>query len=172
MTHATEDDIGHKYEQMVPNYETKEAIMRFIVCMFDFGYTLPQGREVINYYYPLEYGFDGIIRIAREMKDKVAGRADGDGMVGMNRLYNYEAVILACEGVQQWILNYAKEVRCLEGLEKDVTQRAEYKEIAECLEWIAHNPPRTFREAFQMIETIHLTVELCGRDTLLHAAHG
>lgn len=152
------DDIGHKYEQMVPNYETKEAIMRSIVCMFDSGYTLPQGREVINYYYPLEYGFDGIIRIAREMKDKVAGRADGDGMVGMNRLYNYEAVILACEGVQQWILNYAKEARCLEGLEKDATQRAEYKEIAECLEWIAHNPPRTFREAFQMIETIHLTV--------------
>ena len=56
------------------------------------------------------------------------------------------------------ILNYAKEARCLEGLEKDATQRAEYKEIAECLEWIAHNPPRTFREAFQMIETIHLTV--------------
>lgn len=152
------DDIGHKYEQMVPNYETKEAIMRSIVCMFDSGYTLPQGREVINYYYPLEYGFDGIIRIAREMKDKVAGRADGDGMVGMNRLYNYEAVILACEGVQQWILNYAKEARCLEELEKDATQRAEYKEIAECLEWIAHNPSRTFREAFQMIETIHLTV--------------
>ncbi|MBI5440592.1 MAG: MFS transporter, partial [Deltaproteobacteria bacterium] len=53
------DDLGHKYEQMVPGYETKEAIMRNIVCMFDSGYTLPQGREVINYYYPLHLGFDG-----------------------------------------------------------------------------------------------------------------
>jgi len=152
------DDLGSKYEQMVPNYETKEAIMRSIVCMFDSGYTLPQGREVINYYYPLEYGFDGIIKIAREMKDKVAGRADGDGMVGMNRLYNYEAVIHVVEGVQNWILNYAREARRLESIEKDPVQRGEYAEIAQCLEWIAHNPPRTFREAFQMIETVHLAV--------------
>jgi 4-hydroxyphenylacetate decarboxylase large subunit len=27
--------------------------MRSVICMFDSGYTLPQGREVINYYYPL-----------------------------------------------------------------------------------------------------------------------
>ena len=47
------DDVGHKYEQMVPEYPLKEAIMRAIVCMFDSGYTLPQGREVVNYYYLL-----------------------------------------------------------------------------------------------------------------------
>ena len=76
------DDLGHKYEVMVPGYETKEAIMRNIVCMFDSGYTLPQGREVINYYYPLHLGFDGIINLAKEMKAKVAGRADGDGLTG------------------------------------------------------------------------------------------
>jgi len=152
------DDLGHKYEQMVPSYETKEKIMRNIVCMFDSGFTLPQGREVLNYYYPLEYGFDGIIEMAREMKSHVAGRADGDGMVGMNRLYNYEAVILVTEGVQNWILNYAKEARRLEGIENDALQKKEYGEIAERLEWIAHHPPRTFIEAFQMIETIHLAV--------------
>jgi hypothetical protein len=55
------DDVGHRYEQMVPGYEVKEAIMRSVVCMFDSGYTLPQGREVINYYYPLAFGFDGQI---------------------------------------------------------------------------------------------------------------
>jgi 4-hydroxyphenylacetate decarboxylase large subunit len=152
------DDLGHKYEKMVPEYKTKEKIMRNIVCMFDSGFTLPQGREVINYYYPLEYGFDGIIEIAREMKDKVAGRADGDGMVGMNRLYNYEAVILACQGIQAWILNYAKEARRLYSQETDEIQKKEYADIAERLEWIAHHPPRTFIEAFQMIETLHLAV--------------
>jgi len=41
------DDLGHKYEQMVPDYAVKEALMRNIICMFDSGYTLPQGREVI-----------------------------------------------------------------------------------------------------------------------------
>jgi 4-hydroxyphenylacetate decarboxylase large subunit len=152
------DDLGNKYEKMVPNYDTKEKIMRNIVCMFDSGFTLPQGREVINYYYPLEYGYEGLKDIAKELKDKVAGRADGDGMVGMNRLYNYDAVINVVEGIQNWILNYAKEARRLEGIEKDKKQKEEYGEIAERMEWIAYNKPRNFKDALQMIEIIHLAV--------------
>ncbi len=152
------DDLGHKYEQMVPEYETKEAVMRTLVCMFDSGYTLPQGREVINYYYPLQYGFDGIIKMAREKKEEVAGRADGDGMTGMNRLYNYEAVILVLEGIQQWILNYAKEARRLAARETDSAQKSEYEKIAERLEWIAYHQPRTFPDAIQLCWTIHIAV--------------
>jgi len=152
------DDLGHKYEQMVPDYEIKEALMRNIVCMFDSGYTLPQGREVINYYYPLEYGIDGLLEIAREMKDKVAGRADGDGLKGTNRLFNYEAVILMLEGLKAWISNYAKEARRLEAIEKDAVQKREYAQIAERLEWLSANKPRDFRDAIQMILTIHLGV--------------
>ena len=152
------DDLGNKYERMVPEYKVKEQIMRSIICMFDSGYTLPQGREVINYYYPLEYGFDGIIKMAEELKAKVAGKADGDGMVGMNRLYNYEAVIIATQGLQKWVNNYAKEARRLDKITKDPKQKEEYKGIAERLEWIEHNPPRTFIEALQMTETIHLAV--------------
>ncbi|MCX6113305.1 MAG: MFS transporter, partial [Proteobacteria bacterium] len=152
------DDLGHKYEQMVPDYEIKEKIMRNLICMFDSGYTLPQGREVINYYYPLQYGFDGLIKMAEEMKNKVAGRADGDGITGMNRLYNYEAVRLVIEGVQEWILNYARELRRLEKLETDKNQRSEYAKLAAMMEWIAHNQPRTFHEALQMCWTIHVAV--------------
>jgi 4-hydroxyphenylacetate decarboxylase large subunit len=152
------DDLGHKYEQMVPGYEIKEAIMKAVVCMFDSGYTLPQGREVINYHYPLQYGFDGLIAMAQQKRAQVAGRPGGDGLVGMNRLYNYEAVIHVLESIQIWILNYAREARRLEAKEKDPVQIKEYHDIAECLEWIAHNPPRTFREAIQMCWTIHVAV--------------
>lgn len=152
------DDLGHKYEQMVPGYDVKEEIMKAVVCMFDSGYTLPQGREVINYYYPLQYGFDGLIEMARQKKAQVAGRADGDGIGGMNRLYNYEAVIHVLEGVQTWILNYAREARRLETKEADPLQKQEYGEIAACLEWVAHRPPRTFREALQLCWTIHVAV--------------
>ncbi|MDR3672938.1 MAG: 4-hydroxyphenylacetate decarboxylase large subunit [Holophaga sp.] len=152
------DDLGHKYEQMVPDYEVKEALMRNIVCMFDSGYTLPQGREVINYYYPLEYGIDGLIAMAKELKAAVAGRADGDGIKGTNRLFNYEAVIISLEGLKIWISNYAKEARRLEGLEKDVVQKREYSQIAERLEWLSANKPRDFRDAIQMILTVHLAV--------------
>ena len=152
------DDLGHKYEQMVPGYDIKEAIMKAVVCMFDSGYTLPQGREVINYHYPLQYGFDGLITMAQQKRAQVAGRPDGDGLVGMNRLYNYQAVIHVLEGIQAWILNYAREARRLEAKEKDPVQKKEYHDIAECLEWIAHHPPRTFREAIQLCWTIHVAV--------------
>jgi 4-hydroxyphenylacetate decarboxylase large subunit len=126
--------------------------------MFDSGYTLPQGREVINYYYPLQYGFAELIAMARTRLGAAAGKPDGDGLLGMNKLYNYQALILVLEGVQNWILNYAREARRLEKSEKDGTQRREYGDIANCLEHIAYHPPRTFREAAQLCWTIHIAV--------------
>jgi len=53
--------LGHKYEMQIPDYQIKENIMRSVICMFDSGYTIPQGREVVNYYYPLQFGLDGIV---------------------------------------------------------------------------------------------------------------
>ncbi|WP_252229681.1 4-hydroxyphenylacetate decarboxylase large subunit [Clostridium sp. ZBS15] len=152
------DDLGHKYEQMVPDYEIKENIMKSLICMFDSGFTLPQGREVVNYYYPLQYGFDGLIDMATECKKKVAGNADGDGLVGMDRLYFYEAVKITLEGIQNWILNYEKHARDLAAIEKNEAQKEEYLEIAECLGWISHKQPRTFREALQLTYIIHIAV--------------
>lgn len=52
----------------MPEYDLKEKLMRSLICMFDSGFTLPQGREVINYYYPLQYGFDGLIEICKQRK--------------------------------------------------------------------------------------------------------
>ncbi|MHC1758899.1 MAG: 4-hydroxyphenylacetate decarboxylase large subunit [Negativicutes bacterium] len=152
------DDVGHKYEQMVPEYSIKENVMRSVICMFDSGYTLPQGREVINYYFPLQYGYDELIKMCEEGKAKVAGRPDGDGIAGMDRLYFYEAAKLVLEGVQAWYLNYAKEAKRLADTTEDKAQKAEFAEIAECMEWIAHKQPRTFREALQMLYLIHIGV--------------
>lgn len=152
------DDLGHKYEKMIPDYQIKEDAMKTLLCMFDSGFTLPQGREVINYYYPLQYGIDGLIKMANECKDEVAGKADGDGLIGMNRLYFYEAVRLVLEGIQTWILNYAKYAHELAESAKKEDRKKEYLEIAECLEWIAHNQPRTFREALQLVYTFHIAV--------------
>jgi 4-hydroxyphenylacetate decarboxylase large subunit len=152
------DDVRTKYEPMVPGYETKAALMRSVCCIIDAGYTVPQGREVTDYYYPLQYGFDGLKQICEEKKAEVAGNADGDGILGMNRLYNYEAMILVIEGVQKWVNNYATEARHLATVTKDATQKTDYEEIADVLEWIEHHPPRTFREAFQMVDLVHLAV--------------
>lgn len=150
------EDLSHKYESLLPDFEMKDHLMKSLICMFDSGYTLPQGREVINYYYPLQYGFDGILKMAKEGMAEVAGNAGGDGLIGMDRLYFYKAVELIVEGIQQWILNYEKHARFMAGREKDGVQKAEYLEIADCLGWIAHNQPRNFREALQLSYILHI----------------
>ena len=146
------DDIGHKYEQMAPGYKEKEAIMRSVICMFDSGYTLPQGREVINHYYPLQYGIDGIIKICEKSIEETAGRPD------MDRLYFYKAVILILEGIKAWILNYAGEAKEMARLENDKKQKEEYLTIAKRLEWLSANPPVDFHDALQMTWIFHVAV--------------
>jgi len=146
------DDVGHKYEQLVPDYQTKEEIMRAVICMFDSGYTLPQGREVMNYYYPLQYGIEGIKRICHEKQDQSAGYPD------MDRLYFYKAVHSMLEGMQTWILNYAGEARFMASLEDDPVQKAEFLEIAERLEWLSENKPRNFHDALQLVWIFHVAV--------------
>jgi 4-hydroxyphenylacetate decarboxylase large subunit len=110
------DDVGHKYEQLVTGYNEKEALMRSVICMFDSGYTLPQGREVMNYYYPLQFGIDGIIKNCEESMAEVAGYPD------MDRIYFYKAVILTLQGIRQWIKNYSEEAQFLASIEKDDKQ--------------------------------------------------
>lgn len=152
------DDLGNKYEKMVPEYDIKEKVMRSLICMFDSGFTLPLGREVINYYYPLQYGFGGLIEMCKERKNEVAGRANGDGVTGMDRLYFYDAAIMVLEGIQAWVKSYSKEAARLAAIEEDPQQKKEYEEIAEIMDWISTNQPRTFREALQMTCMIHFAV--------------
>ncbi len=146
------DDVGHKYEQLVPGYKEKEALMRSVICMFDSGYTLPQGREVMNYYYPLQFGIDGIIRNCMESMADVAGYPD------MDRLYFYRAVILMLEGIKQWTINYADEALFLASIEQEPKQKSEYLEMADRLNWISSRPPRSFHDALQMLWLFHVAV--------------
>jgi 4-hydroxyphenylacetate decarboxylase large subunit len=152
------EDLGHAYEQLVPGYDEKESIMRNVVCMFDSGYTLPQGREVINYYYPLQYGIDGIIDFCKEKSAEVAGNPGGDGVNGMDRLYFYKAVETVLAGIKKWMLNYAEETEKLANLEKNQKRRKELKEIEERLRWLSSKPPRDFRDALQLCWTFHVAV--------------
>jgi len=146
------DDVGHKYEQLVTGYCEKEALMRSVICMFDSGYTLPQGREVMNYYYPLQFGIDGIIQNCEESMAEIAGYPE------MDRLYFYKAVILTLQGIRQWIKNYSEEAQFLASIEKDDKQKTEYLEMAERLDWISSKPPRSFHDALQMLWIFHVAV--------------
>jgi formate C-acetyltransferase len=43
--------------------------MDSVLVMFD-SFAIPQGREVMNYYMPLQYGFDGILELCDEKSQK------------------------------------------------------------------------------------------------------
>lgn len=146
------DDVGHKYEQMVPGYKEKEALMRSVICMFDSGYTLPQGREVINYYYPLQFGIRGIICNCEE------SLAEAAGYPSMDRLYFFKAVIIVLEGIQKWICNYAEEARLMASLAVEEKEKTELLEMAGRLEWLSENSPRSFHDALQLIWIFHVAV--------------
>lgn len=146
------EDIGHKYEQCVPGYAEKQAVMKSVVCMFDSGYTLPQGREVADYFYPLQHGIDGVIDICRKKIDEVAGLPD------MDRLYFYKAVILGLEGIKKWFLNHSEEAKRLSKKETDPRQKKEYSELAERLLRLSSRPPETFLEAVQLCWSFHVAV--------------
>lgn len=152
------EDLGLYYETMMKDYQMKDDIMKSVLVFCDSGYTIPQGREIASYYYPLEYGLDGMIRLCEEKRQEVAGQADGDGILGTKRLYFYEAARIVLGGIQQFWLNYVRELRSAAEGEEDSRQKTEYLSLADQMEWISHNPPRSFREALHMTYLIHVTV--------------
>jgi 4-hydroxyphenylacetate decarboxylase large subunit len=160
------EDVTHKYESLIPDYDLKSKLLGTKITFDDNGYTLVQGRETMNFYFPLQYGLEGVRQLVIERKNDVAGRAGGDAILGIDRLYYYEGVRLVIEGLQIWILNHAKLARKLESRTETSVQKQEYAEIAECLEWIAYHKPRTFREAFQLVHALHIAASnedpICG----------
>ncbi|WP_027938505.1 4-hydroxyphenylacetate decarboxylase large subunit [Anaeroarcus burkinensis] len=160
------EDVIHRYEALVPDYDLKQKLLGTKITFDDSAYTLVQGRETMNFYFPLQYGLEGVKKLAQERKEEVAGKADGDAILGMDRLYYYQGVQLVIEGLQIWILNHAKLARKLEARETEAVQKKEYEEIAACLEWIAYHKPRTFREAFQLVYALHIASSnedpICG----------
>lgn len=150
------EDVARKYEQMVPEYKIKENIMKSVVSNFDSGFTIPQGREVMNYYFVLEHGFDELIDICKKRAGEVAGEPGGDGIAGMDRLYYYTAMGLLVQGLSKWFDNYGKEADRLISITTDEAEIAELREVSDRLHRLAHEKPKTFKDAFQTIYLLHL----------------
>ena len=151
------EDVSARYSAYTPHFDQHLKIMDAVVCMFD-SWAIPQGREVINYYMPLEYGFDGIIKLCDEKIAQVMGEAGDDGILGMGRGYFYMAMKETTKGLSAWCDNYAKQAKYLASIEKDAAVRANYEEIAEVMAKVAHDKPASFREALQMTLCLHLGV--------------
>ena len=151
------EDLSAKYAALTPGFDQEQRIMDAVICMFD-SWAIPQGREVINYYMPLEYGFDRIIELCEEKIAEVMGEAGDDGILGMSRGYYYVAMKEITKGLSAWCENYAKQAGYLASIETDAALRANYQKIAEVMANVAHKKPASFWEAIQMTLCCHLGV--------------
>jgi len=151
------ESVSDRYSKLVPEFNKWKAYRDSVLIMFD-SWAIPQGREVINYYMPLQYGFDRIIELCDEKIAETLGEAGDDGILGMSRGYYYTAMKEITKGMSQWADNYAKRATYLAGLEKDPVQKKEYEEISAVMHNVAHKKPASFREALQMTFLCHLGV--------------
>lgn len=151
------EDISTKYGKMHPAYDQFQSVMDGVVCMFD-SFAIPQGREVVNYYVPLQYGFDRVLELCDEKIAECMGEAGTDGILGMNRGYYYAAMKEITKGLSRWCDNYARKARDMASREPDPSFKKNYEEIAEVMENISHKKPATFREALQMTLCCHYGV--------------
>ncbi len=149
--------LSDKYSKMTPGYQQFRNIMDAVITMFD-SFAIPQGREVINYYLPLQYGFDRIIELCDERMNEVMGEAGGDGDLGMSRGYYYAAMKEITKGLSKWCDNYADRATYLASVEEDADLKANYEKVAEVMHNVAHKKPQTFWEALQMTLCCHLGV--------------
>ena len=151
------EELSDKYSQLTPGYDQFKRIMDSVICMFD-SFAIPQGREVINYYLPLQYGFDKIIELCDQKIAEVMGEAGCDGDFGMSRGYYYVAMKTITQGLSAWCENYAKRARYLASIETEATLKANYEKLATVMQNIAHKKPASFLEAIQMTLCCHLGV--------------
>lgn len=151
------EELSDKYAQMLPGYDQFRRVMDSVVCMFD-SFAIPQGREVMNYYMPLQYGFDRIIELCDEKIAETLGEAGTDGDFGMSRGYYYVAMKEITKGLSKWCDNYSKHAAYLASIEPDEALKANYEKIAEVMGNIAHKKPASFWEALQLTLVCHIAV--------------
>lgn len=151
------EELSNRYASYTPQYDIEQKIMESVLCMFD-SYCIPQGREVINYYLPLQYGWDGIIELCDQHISETMGEAGEDGILGMGRGYYYVAMKIIAQGMSRWCQNYADRARYLASIETDPKFRQNYQEIEAVMSHIAHKAPQTFRQALQLTLCCHYGV--------------
>ena len=151
------EELSDKYAKMTPGYDQYQRIMDSVICMFD-SFAITQGREVANYYLPLQYGFDRIIELCDEKISELMGESGGDGEFGMSRAYYYVAMKEITNGLSAWCENYARQANYLASIETDAELKANYEKISEVMHHIAHKKPASFWEAIQMTLCCHLGV--------------
>jgi formate C-acetyltransferase len=102
----------------------------------------------------------GFRRLREEAEERLAGLAP-TGPEAMERREFYKAARLSCEAIIRLGERYALEAERLARAEGDPARRAELETIAATCRRVPAEPPRTFREAVQMVWFVQVGRVLC-----------
>ena len=116
-----------------------------------------EGHLVAGYNNVLKKGFAAIKKVATDWMDEHRGWLMGDDA---EKWMFYKSAVLACDGVITMIQHYAQTARDKAEACEDSERKAELLKMADSMDWIAYNPPRTFWEAVQLHTFYHLAVTI------------
>ena len=92
--------------------------------------------------------------------EKAASSYPADAPDYTVRQEQWQAMIVALEGLSAYIRRYAKLALRMASSETRPQRYDELMEIAEICEWVAARPARTFRDALQLVWFIHLGIKM------------
>ncbi|MFC1977917.1 pyruvate formate lyase family protein [Chloroflexota bacterium] len=127
----------------------------------------PPGYGITYYDKVFDKGLRGIMEEVQEKLD----RAEDTGVEDPEKIWFWQSVIIASEGLIAFARNYAGQARQLAEKETDPHRRAELEEMAIACYNVPENPPGNFHEAVQTVSFIELAKVLengrigdyCGR---------
>lgn len=146
------EDTAFLYAAMHPKFQQHLNMKKAVLMHMDAEYSIRHGRNVVNYQYPLQLGFKGMIEKCQRKINETTSTGQVD------KIAFWTATINVIQGIQTWIRNYAKEARKMAAEKANSNYKDELLQIAERLDWVAENPPRTFTEALQLCWTCHIAV--------------
>ena len=133
-----DSDLGARVQCLIEN-GVMESPKRY------FGHVIPYFETA------LEKGYSGI---RAEALQKLAKLPDDRENTGAQREF-YQAVVTVCEGAIAFGARHAAKARHLLKRTRDPERREQLSEIAVICERIPGLPPRSFREALQMVWFVH-----------------
>lgn len=104
----------------------------------------------------LAQGLAGLTDVAHAAAEQAdVGTADG-----ADRQIFWQAMAIALSALSGYVRRYARLALQLGDAEPEPGRKSELRQIAMMCEWIAARPPRTFREALQLVWFVHLGIKM------------
>jgi pyruvate formate-lyase/glycerol dehydratase family glycyl radical enzyme len=104
------------------------------------------GHLQANYEKLFTHGFGGLKKQVREKMDALEKKEEEQ-----TKLDFYRAGLITLEAAANYIKRYSLLASKMAGEAKNEERRRELLQIAATCDWVAENPPRTFREALQLL---------------------